>query len=91
MTSFALSPRLDLASAQDLAAALRARAGVDLVIDAGGVTHLGALGLQILASAALSWRASGQSLRIAPRSEPFDAALASFGLPLSVLESEPSS
>ena len=91
MTAFTLAPRLDLASARGLAGALRERAGADLVIDAGAVNHLGALGLQVLASAALSWRAAGHRLRIDPRSEPFDAALTSFGLPLSALESEPCS
>lgn len=89
MTRLALAARLDLSAAEPLAAALRAHGGADLVIDASGVSHLGALGLQLLGAAALSWRAAGHRLRIAPRSDAFDAALQTFGIPLSALESEP--
>ncbi|MCL7464044.1 STAS domain-containing protein [Phaeovulum sp. NW3] len=89
MTQLALASRLDLSAVQPLATALRERSGADLVIDASDVSHLGALGLQVLGAAAISWRAAGHRLQIAPRSDAFDAALQTFGIPLSALESEP--
>lgn len=88
MTSLSLAPRLDLSQAGPLATALRAQTGGALVLDASGVTHLGALGLQVLLSAAQSWRAAGQSFTISPRSEAFDEALALFGVPLADLQSQ---
>lgn len=92
MTSLSLAPRLDLSQAGPLATALRAQmraqTGGALVLDASGVTHLGALGLQVLLSAAQSWRAAGQTLTISPRSEAFDEALALFGVPLADLQSQ---
>lgn len=88
MTTLALGPRLDLLHAGHACAEIRACEGRDLVLDAGHVTHLGALGLQILIAAARSWRAAGLSLTIAPRSAAFDDALVLFGLPLAALQSE---
>lgn len=88
MTTLPLAARLDLTQVETLAADLRAHAGDDLVLDAGATTHLGALGLQVLAAAALGWRRAGYRLTIAPRSEAFDEALALFGVTLADLQSE---
>lgn len=88
MTALPLPAKLDLAQAATLAKAIRAESGGDLALDASGVTLLGGLGLQILASAAQSWRTSGHRLTISPRSEAFDEALAIFGVDLATLQSE---
>lgn len=88
MTALALAPRLDLSQVSALAEELRACLGSDLVIDASAVSHLGALGAQLLASAALSWRNAGRILSITPRSDAFDEALARLGLTLADLQSE---
>jgi chemotaxis protein CheX len=88
MTTLALAPRLDLSYASELAGALRGHKGADLVLDASAVTHLGGLGLQLLAAAAKTWRAQGHSLTIQPRSAAFDEALGTFGVKLADLQSE---
>lgn len=82
-----LAPRLDLPAANPLAEAIRARTGQALDLDAGNVAHLGGLCLQVLLAAAASWRAAGQPLRISPRSQAFEEALAMFGLAPAQLES----
>ena len=81
-----LPPRLDLAHIAPAAEALRENLGRDLMLDAGQVTHLGALGLQLLIASAQSWRAAGLTLRIEPRSDAFDSALQCFGVPLRDLQ-----
>ncbi|WP_343078865.1 STAS domain-containing protein [Ostreiculturibacter nitratireducens] len=83
-----LSPRLDTPAARPLAQAILARRGRGLTIDAGPVTHLGGLCLQVLASAARTWREDGHALALSPRSVEFDAALAVFGLSPASLQSE---
>lgn len=83
-----LQQRLDLPAAAPLASALRAQAGSDLIIDAGEVSHLGGLCLQVLAAAAISWRQAGNDLRLTPRSQSFDDALDLFGVTLADLETE---
>ncbi|OCX62318.1 hypothetical protein BFP70_14210 [Thioclava sp. SK-1] len=87
MTSLPLDPKVDLSKVTTLAATLKSHAGADLVIDASEVTQVGALCLQTLAAAAQSWRASGHSLTISPRSEAFDESLLVFGLDLDDLQS----
>ncbi|MDD8024239.1 MAG: STAS domain-containing protein [Paracoccaceae bacterium] len=88
MTVLALAPRLDLSHVAELAEILRGQTGGDLVLDAGAVSHLGGLGLQLLAAAAKTWRAQGHSLTIHPRSAAFDEALDTFGVGLADLQSE---
>lgn len=88
MSTLALTSRVDLSQIASLAAQLRAHQGADLVIDASGVTHFGALGLQLLASAARTWRSAGNRLFITPRSPAFDDALAQMGVGLAELQSE---
>lgn len=88
MTALPLPPKLDLSQVGLLTTALRDRAGSDVVLDAGEVSHLGGLGLQVLLSAAQSWRSSGHSLSIQPRSEAFDEALTLFGVGLDAVQSQ---
>ncbi len=84
----ALAARLDLPAAGPLAEEIRARAGTDLEIDAGAVSHLGGLCLQVLIAAAAAWREAGNALSISAMSEDFTAALAVFGLTPEALISE---
>ena len=59
-----LEPRLDSAQAGSLATAILEHSGGDLELDASGVSHFGALCLQVIRSAAKSWAGSGQTLRL---------------------------
>ena len=59
-----LSERLDMQNARPLAAAILDQAGQDLELDASNVAHFGALGIQVVRSAAKSWARSGHSLVI---------------------------
>lgn len=59
-----LEPRLDLQAVTPLVDVLRTRRGSDLALDAGDVTHIGALAVQALRSAARSWAADGHSLTL---------------------------
>ena len=77
--SFALAPVLDLKAAAPLKAALLARRGHPLEIDAADVQRMGGLCLQVLLAAAACWRTDGVSLRVGPRSEAFTEALRIFG------------
>ncbi len=77
--SFALAPVLDLKAAGPLKAALIERRGHPLELDAADVQRMGGLCLQVLLSAAATWREEGHSLRIGPRSEAFMDALRLFG------------
>lgn len=79
-TVLVLPERLDLPAARPLVMDILDHAGGDLTLDAGGVEHLGGLGLQVLLGAARKWRTDGAVLRVNPRSQSFDAALAVFGL-----------
>lgn len=80
MAVLTLSDRLDLSQVAQVAKEITAHQSEDLTIDASAVTHLGALGVQLLLVARNHWAQSGNTLRIAPRSEEFDAALDCFGL-----------
>lgn len=75
-----LADRLDLTAAGALAAAIRARRGGPLRLDAGAVAHLGGLCLQVLLAGAADWRARGAGWAIDPRSRAFDRALTVFGV-----------
>ena len=59
-----LGPRLDTAQAGAIATNLLEHAGQDLALDASDVTHIGAMGVQVLRAAAKSWHASGHALSI---------------------------
>lgn len=83
-----LDRRLDLTAAAGLQRALLAFDQPHLSLDAGTVSHLGALCLQVLLAAADDRRKRGASLAFSPRSAAFDAALAAFGVPLDRLQPE---
>lgn len=87
MPALSLPAKLDLSTIEAFCDAIRARKGSDLVLDAGDVTLLGGLGLQVLAAAAADWRKAGHTLCIAPRSDSFDRALTHLGVPLNDLQS----
>ena len=76
----ALPERLDLASAASLADILRAQIGADLTLDAAGVRHVGALGAQVLLSAAATWTATGHALSLDQPSPDFLAHMAELGI-----------
>lgn len=81
-----LDRRLDLTAAAGLQRALLAHDTLHLSLNAGAVGHLGALCLQLLLAAADDRRKRGGSLTLAARSAAFDAALASFGVPIGRLQ-----
>jgi chemotaxis protein CheX len=81
-----LGARLDLGAAQPLADHFRDLLGRPVSVDAGRVTHLGGLCLQVLLSAAAEWRALGQPFRISARTPAFDEAVRRFGLVRADLE-----
>lgn len=59
-----LAARLDSAAAVALAEDLGTRLGHDVEIDAGEVTHFGALALQTLVVAAAHWRTAGREFLV---------------------------
>jgi len=62
--SLKLSARLDSQAAEHLAAELAQQRGHSLALDAGQVTFLGALALQLLLAAHRQWVGDGKSFRI---------------------------
>ena len=75
-----LDARLDLSAVRPLAQRIGACDGADLSLDAGGVTHLGALAAQLLVAARQRWASAGLRLEVGPRSPAFDEAVAVMGL-----------
>ncbi|WP_168222984.1 STAS domain-containing protein [Oceanicola sp. D3] len=75
-----LPARLDLPAAAPLRDELLGHAGKPLVLDASACESLGTPGLQVLLSAAKSWREAGVSLSVDALSEECAAQLAIFGL-----------
>jgi chemotaxis protein CheX len=69
--TFELPEALDLPAAGILAKSLLGLTGAGLSIDAGKVQRLGASCLQVLLSAALTWKAEGHSLILAQGSDRF--------------------
>lgn len=63
-TTLMLDPRLDFKAAGGLAEAILGHVGKDLTLDATQVTHMGAMGVQVLRAAALSWAESGHQLNL---------------------------
>lgn len=59
-----LPARLDTSRATALARDLKARAGVDIELDARDVTLFGALAVQTLAVAGAAWRRAGHRLTV---------------------------
>jgi chemotaxis protein CheX len=75
-----LPDRLDLSTIGPLADTLRQHIGTALGVDASGVSHMGGLGAQVLLSAAVTWRATGQPLTLIDPSPEFVAQAAELGL-----------
>jgi chemotaxis protein CheX len=71
---------LDTAGAGAIAAQLAAARGKPLTLDASAVERVGALGLQVLLSARLTWAQDGGKLKIERPSAAFAAALARAGV-----------
>lgn len=77
---------LDPDAAEPLATMLRGIRGKSVVLDASAVERLSVPAVQILISAAGTWRADGQTLALADPSEGFSRTLAGLAIPLSALE-----
>ena len=78
----ALPEGLDTSGAAALAAELVAVRGRPLAIDASGVERVGALGLQVLLSARLTWVKDGAALALETPSAALLAAFARAGVPM---------
>ena len=79
-TELALPARLDLPAAKPLAEAIIALRGQDLRLSAEEVSYLGTPGVQVLLSAARSWRADGKKLSLDSGSEAFSEQLSILGI-----------
>jgi chemotaxis protein CheX len=71
---------LDLTAAAPLAQSFLTRRGADLSVDASHVRRVGAQCLQVLLSAAATWKADGVKLRLDKPSEEFLAGTALLGI-----------
>ena len=80
-----LDQRLDLTASSALCAALKERRGNTIIIDAENVEHLGSQCLQVLISAAVTWRADNAELAYSGQSSAFSEALQNFGAPMDAL------
>lgn len=79
MPSISLPKTLDLGAVPDLAAQLLALRCEALVLDAGALHKLTGIGLEVLVSAAMQWRADGHSFAIVNWSEAAHGALDALG------------
>lgn len=76
----ALPETLDLTAAAPLAQALLARRGSSLCVDAGQVRRVGALAMQVLLSAAATWKADGVTMQVEDPSPELLSALELLGI-----------
>ncbi len=86
-SKLALEPRLAGHAAVALARTVREYRGTPLDIDASQVVEIGTLCLQVLLSAALTWRSDRESLSLVDPSEAFMTAMGHLGLNLDALQS----
>ena len=84
----ALEPRLALQDAATLLQTVQAHRGAPLEIDASGVVEIGTPYLQILLSAAESWRSDRQTLAVVGPSDAFLATIGHLGLGLEAFRAE---
>lgn len=77
-----------LVDAAALAESLRSRRGKASELRLGQVEQVGTAALQVLLSAAATWRKDGHGLRVAEQSSAFDNALATLGIPSEAFVSE---
>lgn len=80
-----LAPRLDCAACAQLHSDIGAARGKALVLDAGKVTYLGGLALDILLRARSEWRACGLDFGISSPSDDLLEGLAVLGVAPEVL------
>ncbi|ABD55760.1 CheX protein [Jannaschia sp. CCS1] len=80
--TYKLPGHLDSAVAAPLASELTDRCGQPICIDAGEVTFVGTLPLQILVAARKQWAEDEQSFQIAPLSQAFVASVEGLGVSL---------
>lgn len=81
-----LPPVLDREAALKLTEIFRESRGRRLILDASQVTRLGTPCVQVLLSAAQTWREDLVSIRIVEASRPFREGLALLGLSVQALE-----
>jgi chemotaxis protein CheX len=84
----ALEPRLAVDDAAALVQALQARRGAPLEVDASGVAEIGTPCLQILLSAARSWRGDRQTFAVVEPSPGFLATIGHLGVGLDALRAD---
>jgi chemotaxis protein CheX len=84
-----LPRRLDCQATGILHETLLARRGEPVTVDAGAVTFLGAIALQLMVSAQAQWRSDGIAFRITPQSRGFTDGVAALGLPPEFFSEEP--
>jgi chemotaxis protein CheX len=80
MCRLELPSRLDLLAADELAEALEHLRDTPLEIVASGVTHVGALCLQVLLAARLQWTRDGVVFRLVEVSEAFAEGVGRLGV-----------
>lgn len=85
----ALDENLDLTAATDLTKSLLTLRGAPLTLDASGVKRIGALCLQVIASATASWGHDQVPLSIASPSSEFLEARRLLGLTAAIPVEEP--
>jgi chemotaxis protein CheX len=84
-----LEPRLDFKAAAGLADSILTHQGKNLTLDAAHVSHVGAMGLQVLRAAARSWAESDQQITLVNLSDDCADQLSLLGFtPQSVTEWE---
>lgn len=83
-----LTPRLDATAAMPLLDALLVRRGTPLDLRVDHVERVTTSPLQVLLSAAATWRSDGHRLRLTGRSEVLDEAVQTLGLTLDDLTAE---
>lgn len=86
-TSLPLPERIDMATAADLQTALMGHAGADLTLEAAGTRQISTPAIQVLISAATTWRANGNVLTIEDPSPQMVEQLAFGGLTLDHISS----
>lgn len=87
--SFGLGPELDMRAAPPLLGEFLSARGSDVTLDASAVERIGTQCLQVLLSAAATWRADGARLSIEEPSPAFSEAIALAGLELGDLTAAP--
>lgn len=83
-----LPQRLDPLEAGALAQAILAKRGAPLDLKVGKVERVATPALQVLLSAAVTWRADGHRLRLTGRSEALEEAARTLGLALDAFAAE---